>query len=446
MRFSISLLLILITASTLWYACKKDVILDSSILPGGLAISSEFTDTTTIISYTIREDSLRTSSLTKHLLGAYQDPQFGKAIASINAQFRLKTNDIDLGSGSTFDSAVLMLDYAGFYGDITVPISVKLYELDETLGDAGDQQYSNRVFNIKPVEIGSKLNFIPNLNDTIVINGKTHAAHLRIRMDDSFAKNIFDESGDSEGALADNSNFENFFHGLRIAPDTTKLGASILYFHLRTSLTKLVFYYHDKDNDAQEFSVVINDDAAVVNTFSHNYHSGTDVYEYLNSPNKIQGEDSIFIQSMAGLKIKLKFPFFRNILSTYKSVGINKAELVVTVLEDDASDTYKSPLRLTCLRIADDGTNDFIPDQFEGDDYFGGTRKTMTDINGVTITVYKINLARHFQEIINDNEYHNGLYILSFPSPEIADRVLLAGNKNSRWPIKLNLTYTPVIK
>ena len=107
--------------------CKKpedDLGLD--LLPGdplGVLI-----DTNTLRAYTFEDTTIRTSGLTRQLLGSYLDQQFGLVKAGIVTQLRLSSNNIGFGqdnSGLVADSLVLSLAFDGAnyaYGNLNAQV------------------------------------------------------------------------------------------------------------------------------------------------------------------------------------------------------------------------------------------------------------------------------------------------------------------------------------
>ena len=83
--------------------------------------------------------SLNTSN--PHMVGAIsQDPVFGTSSAIMYFQmtptafpFKFAADSIKGNSKVGFDSAVLILDFIGFYGDSTQPVNFKLYGSDSVL-------------------------------------------------------------------------------------------------------------------------------------------------------------------------------------------------------------------------------------------------------------------------------------------------------------------------
>src|ERR1044072_2339039 len=94
-------LVVLMLLATSIFSCKKTTFIGIDILPNTDDVGAQFTDTFTLITNTIREDSVLTSSTLNNISGFIYDPLFGKSYAALFTQFLLSTNDVDFGSPDT---------------------------------------------------------------------------------------------------------------------------------------------------------------------------------------------------------------------------------------------------------------------------------------------------------------------------------------------------------
>ena len=176
------------------------------------------------------------------------------------------------------------------------------------------------------------------------------------------------------------------------------------------------------------------------NHFTHDYTSVDPLLasQLITSPPVQNG--TVFIQSMAGLKTKVEFPYLMNWIK-FGPIGINKAELVIktetSLLPAFNCDTFPPPAALVIYGIADDGVTTFkIPDYFEGATYFGGTFNYTTQ-------QYTFNIARYIQQIVDGKRKNNGIYIVASNAAAYANRVSFGGGAaSSTRQMKLNITYT----
>lgn len=125
--------------------CNKPEVIGLDVQPLGDKLNISFCDTSTLITYTVREDSIRADEMALNLLGSYDDPDFGPSSASFYTQFFLPVNNVDFGTGFTPDSLVLSLALSDYYGDLSSDHTIKIFELSEDIY-ADSSYYSTRDF------------------------------------------------------------------------------------------------------------------------------------------------------------------------------------------------------------------------------------------------------------------------------------------------------------
>ncbi len=407
------------------------------MLPNSDDLNGIYTDTLTLRTKTVTEFPLKTTTNSKFLLGTITDPVFGKSTASIFTQFQIG-GQVDLGSPDSLfvDSLVLTMQYNGHYGSFTDAQNIKVYQVTQDI-NADSAYYSNRSFGTSVTEVGRKLNFTPDFSSTIIIVNDTIAASLRIRLSDHLGQDLLRQS---KGAnFASNSAFQNYFKGLLIASDSMQNGKGVMYFNLTssTSVSKLTVYYHKPDVSALAFDFIIGTDCATFNHYTHNFIS-TEIQTALQSNST--SDSVVYVQSMAAVKTKITIPNLKNL----GSILVNKAELEITVpaWKIDPDSVFQCPARMLCLLADSAGKNLVIPDQISANLIYGGFKET-TYINGQKIYKYKFSITEHMQDLVNGSVVDYGLFLLTYPSPEIADRIILAGgNRTDELRMKINLIYT----
>ena len=204
---------------------------------------------------------------------------------------------------------------------------------------------------------------------------------------------------------------------------------------LTHSYSRLTLFYHNKTQDSLSYYFIItNTDCARISHFEHDYSLATDIQNQLSTSPTIQ-EDNVYVQPMAGLRTKITIPYLQNLYNNGK-VAINKAELILPV-EPLSAD---SPFVAHPILIA------AIPDSVLGP-------LNMPDINeqgfggnyDPTNKLYKFNIARYIQQILNDTRKNQGIYIITNKSQITANRVqLIGGRKTLSNPMRLKITYTPL--
>jgi len=418
---------------TFIFSCKKDGELSPDFDSGNLEVN--YTDTFSLLTSVLEEDSIRTDLSSRNLLGLYNDPIFGLESASIYTQVILTGTSVDFGVGSTLDSIVLTLDYAGLYGDTASPMSINVYELSDDIESSTDY-YSNSYLAYNPTAIGS-LTFTPNLSDSLDLTFDTlmYKPHLRIKLNNTFGQSIMNADVNGSNDLADNSTFKAFMKGLylttvdSVSNSTLASGeGSVAYLDMNSSLSTLTMYY----NDTSSYSFAINSEGEKYSRFDHNY-TGTDVAEHLaNSGTK--NVDRTYISSMAGVKTKVEIPNIKD-LSDEGDVIINKAEITFTVENGSEGNFDEFISSLSLVGINETGEAVFLPDFFEGVDYYGGVYDASTNS-------YKFNISRHIHDLVHSTTTDYGMYLVANSSSIASNRSVISSENSPNFRIKLEITYS----
>ncbi|TXB64665.1 DUF4270 domain-containing protein [Vicingus serpentipes] len=432
-----ALMLSVIFFTTL-FSCKKDGELYPEFNSENLIVS--FTDTLSISTKVLRDDSINTFNVSSNLLGIYNDSIFGLSSASFYSELTLSGANVNFGNNAIIDSIVLSLKYKSpldFYGELFTPMDINVYELTEEI--SGDEYNSAQDINYNPTPIG-------NFNDTLyittpvkVINNQDTTSfdpHLRIRLNDAIGQTILN-AGDDGQTISNNDAFKSIFKGLYISPSSSvtsstlqKGKGAIVSFDVNSSLSTVTLYYHN-DSDTTSYSFIMNSESKKFNRFDHNY-AGTDVEKHIN--NTIDLDSTLtYVQSMGGVKTKIEIPNIKD-LAKIENIIINKAEIVFP-LKDNSNATLQAIQTLALTGINESGDAVFLIDNFEGTDYFGGT----LDAENKT---YSFNIARHIQRIITGTEEDYGLYLIATGSAVSANRSVLNSAIHPTSKMKLNITYS----
>jgi len=421
LKISVNLILPSILILLLFQGCKKEdeLGIDLVNLPGDL-IGMSYTDTTTVRAWSIKEDSLQTSGVYLHLLGSYYDPVFGKTTSSIYTQARLSTNNVGFGTNPVGDSLVLTLQYNGYYGDSLASLRLKVYEIDPTAVFHKDSSYySHQTLPVTTLLFDDVVRINPY--DSVEFGGKKVSPLLKISLGPDLIQKFINASGTTD--LANNDAFIKFFKGLYItAEEVSSVNQGIVaYFNLNADLSRLTLYYHNA-SDTLTYPFNINDDCA---KFSHFDHSGyTHAEPALNLQDTNGNNPRLYLQAMAGMKIRVKFPH-----------AINRAELVIKVDSTDfTSTTFKPAAKLTIARITDEGKNAFTADFLEGETFLGGTYDE-------TRHEYRFRVSRYLQSILAGEYENHGLVILVSAAAVKADRTTVLGNTPGMQNLRLEIVY-----
>jgi hypothetical protein len=415
------------------FSCKKDGALVPDFDKNGNSII--FTDTFSLESTLVREDSLRTDLAIYHLLGLYNDPFFGTKSSSIYTQLTLTGSNVDFGVSPTLDSVVLTLKYQGLYGDTTTPMSVDVYELTTELSSSTDY-YSNSYIAHDVTPLASKT-FVPNATDSVSIAFDTivREAHLRINLGSTFGNKII--AGDINGTndLVDNTTFQQYIKGLYITTSDSVTSTSLLpgdgsiaYFDMNSAISTVTVYYNDTSN----YEFTINSGTVKYSRFAHDY-TGTDIDKHLTN-NPLRDTTVSYISTMAGVKTKLIIPNIKDIIKD-GNVVINKAELEIPI-EIGSEGSFDEALpTIAVVGIDESGNSVFIPDFFEGLSYYGGSLDVPTN-------TYTFNVTQYLHQLVYDTPVDYGMYLISSGSSITANRSVIGSWHNNSSKIKLNITYS----
>lgn len=395
-----------------------------------------FTDSLTLLTKTVREDSLFTDSLSHNLIGLVNDPDFGiyksKTFFELNLpQFGKVINN------RVLDSVVLFLNYTSniaYYGDMTQNVDLSIYELNQSMLE--NVNFSNQTYTYNSTPIGS-FNGKFKLSDSIKLkqgSGNVQIpATFRVKLSSQFANKLFSASATD---LASQINFKQYINGLAIVPNGNN--GNIVAVNLESSFSRLRLYYDD--SLYSDFNV-----GAGSKRFSQ--------YEILNQNSVIvqqkqapanQDFNSTYIQAMSGAKTQILMPhLFSMIKNPSKKISIAKAELIIRPKAGSYNSTFSLPKRLLCLQPNKTTNLNFaILDLFAGNNLYGGGYDAGKNY-------YKFNITRHIQTLFTDfqtkGENNNrGLFIvIPTENPIAPSRMVVDMQKKlANQGIELKIYYT----
>jgi len=419
----------------LLFSCEKpeqDVGL--GLQPGEDLLSVNQTDTITIEAYTLPEDSIRSDDLTPALLGAYLDPVFGLSDASHATELRLSTSNPNFVEGDAspsdimIDSLVLFLAYETVvesngnlvrnYGGLG-PQYVEVFEITDSL-EPNVQYFSN-----KDPRIGSGdlvvdgMNKIyPNTDDSVTVGGVKRAPQIRIPLEPEFARK-FIEASDVDGGLTAET-FVTLLKGLYIkvnpeAPFVNLNNTGILYwdtFRERSGMT--MYYRNNVTEDTLDYTFDIRSNTGKYTRFEHDFsQADMNLVDQLNG-NKELGKQQLFVQAMAGTKIRIDFPYLSD-LADSTGIALNKVELILPIQVDE---DFPPPSRMFIFGLDEEGRLFLIPDQLDG--IIGGTYDAQNQ-------EYRFVITRFIQQILLGTRENYGLEIVTNRAAFSGNRVVING-------------------
>jgi hypothetical protein len=421
-----------------FFCCKKpdDEFIGRDILPSSDNLQFSETDTLSILSYTVKDDSVRTDERFYNPLGLMNDPVFGLSSTTIFTQLRLPENNLDF-SAVNIDSIVLTLKYTGktsYYGNLSSQQTIKVYELTESLR-LDSSYYSNSSAAYDPLEIGSWTGVF-NLTDSLtIVQGskvKKVPPQLRIPITSSAFINKIKTAGVN---FATSEAFLQYIKGVAIVPQNTGMlpgDGALVNVSVASTYSNLTIYY----NDSLSKDFLINENSPRFNNHQHDY-SGTLIAQQLGLK---QDRDTTYGQSMAGLKTFIKFPQLFDLVKKHgnKPLAILGAELSIPVIPSSGSN-YPLPVEIVFVTVDSMGKNYTVGGTLYG--YIGKYNSAKTEVS-VNLTTYLQSVLNTYRRTGREADY--GLYLVpSYNYPGMERVVLNMAGSGSVKP-RLKLTYNAI--
>lgn len=441
---------LLLAALAFWAACNKPSPFGAELLDDQIA-DYAFTDTLSLRCSLLQEDSAltsdRSSTAAYFLCGQLNDPTFGVSQAEIFSLLRLDELDPNFDAATDqLDSIVLFLKYdpAGFYGDSTQAVSLRVSRLTQQLRWDEDY-YSNESLAVGE-ELGAVENFQPKHN-TLLTNpfdtasAATKHAYLRVPLSQSFGQYLL---GLDSALMVSDSLFWQQLLGIRIAAYSSAVPGPMLSFDLNDNVSRVRMYY-TRDTSQLTFDYFFTG----ANKFGHYTHDyiGTPVAPLLDR----EAPERLYLQGMAGVRMKVEIPYADKL----EDLAVNKAELVFTLADvpgDPAGLEPADQLVVTELRgdtafvlirdvlysLGSTGTAGFVA--------FGGSPESRV-VGGTTVKQYRLTITDRFQEMVDDKTgdlKNRTLYVNVYPQRLSAMRSVLYGPQSATFPAKLELKYTRI--
>ena len=457
-------------------SCDKSSPVGLDVQPKNDILNVGYQDSTTLVTRTVKEDSLRTdqglitSGLT--LLGKYNDPIFGMASSSLYAQLSFNSNiyPTSFGTNPHCDSLVMILDYTGnYYGENngrTAPKkqTINVYPLLDNMSTSVSYYSDTTLHYIVGDDLVNGYTFTPEIPDSTYAEGAyTYPFHkvyrqVRIPIKNSFGQTLINDR--LTNLETSNAAFYGIFKGLLItAENTSGLGIGdgrIIAYSLPGSKVRLYYNYLGLNYAGTADSLRHTYYDLKLNLgslFSHfnttskiGASNSTDLNTQVKDTNRTHSYSTTYIQSLAGVKTKIYTPYLMNMVKN-GPIAINKAELVVNVVSPSTKydgTTYTPPATLYLFGINNDGTSYVLPDLISAPYYYYG------GFNAGNYQ-YSLNITRYIQQVLDKKLNNNGMYLLvpHISAATTASRVAIGGAapKNpdgsaNAYQMKLEITYT----
>ncbi|MDI9320064.1 MAG: DUF4270 family protein [Phycisphaerales bacterium] len=454
-------------ALLLFGSCKENTVVRKDIVPAVDNIKIFGTDTLTLLTKTVREDTIATSAYSSGYAvyvgaGAITgDPVFGKTKSSFYFQVRPPQDNYNFDKTKyQLDSAVLVLPYSGFsYGDTTssaLSQTFRAYRLTENISfdsiyyaNTPKKSMESTPFATTTISLATLFH---SFYDSTIVGGVKRAPHLRMRINDALTNELINNTGSSN--YTNTAAFLEFFKGIYIETDYN--GNTIPYFALTGSdiYTKanILMYYHTINSGGAITDTLVASypfdpastsgaKTAFFSTVSHDY-SGTPAEVLFSST--AESDNTFMIQNLPGAALDIRIPNVKNLPLCI----VNKAELVITQVPSPLDNIFAYLGRVYPKVIDENGQSQTITDRLPLSSSSplllidGFVR--VANVDGAIVNQYVINFPRELQNAIANKRKELRLRINGTQSFIGAYRLVGGGSTYSKpaYKIKLNVVYT----
>ena len=397
-------------------SCKKPTDLQADgLLPEEDVLSAYQTDTASILSYIVREDTLSTDELSACLLGSYTDETFGRTLASFATQFALSGANPSFPETFEVDSVIFSVAYTGYsYGSLGEGyLSVKELSADLPKTGSFNSSYNAPVLNE---------NLLADPSQTFQFKPKTYlfgtvdslAPQLRIPLKNSLGSRLLQPTDAT--ALESDENFQSYFKGLKVEAGSYPNG--IVALDLTNINSKITVYYRFDNGglaDTTFYEFPVTSDCGRYSRLQHFYQYATDPeLQGLVSADTLASQAAMYLQAGAGIKTKLVIPNLLNLQTSEGSI-VNKAELIVPYEPDSR---YAPTSQIFIFYQNSEGTLVALPDQFSGN-IGGGVEESNKR--------YRLNITQYVQKVVSGEMENAPLFIVSGAAGVSVNRTVLHG-------------------
>jgi hypothetical protein len=411
----------------------------SELLPSNDFVTISSTDTLSVWSYTVYDNSVPTNDPSVAFVGNIYDPYFGTTTTEFVSQLRL-------GGG-------------WHYGPVTID-SVKMSLVIKTAkGGSTDEGHFLRLSEIADQIYTDSLYYSDTQTDTTAFGLTVQLPKLKPDTVNNISVGLPVEFGeylirDTTQLFYNNKipDFRSFFKGLYFRLSATS-DPLMIGFSLLTEVTSggsynnyFVIFMHDTSDVKYRYYFILDPvhPNACYNKFSRDF-STAEPDKRIQHINDYTYRDTItYLQYLNGVNTKIVFPGLDSLKKKFSSgkFSINKARISIPVYYDGDRYTVSTVPSQLLLRYTDkDGVKHAVPD-YEIDtqqNFFDGTLHKLD-------STYYFNIPTYIQAYLEDknNEYKPELEVyqpVGVKSVILLNSVILKANE-SKTPVKFELTYT----
>lgn len=421
-------------------SCKKtpDTI-GNDLIDENNYINVFHTDTVEVVCHSYL-DSIGAKNVRYALLGSMYDPVFGQTQAGCYTQFRFSSSGQNFGTAPVIDSIMLQLALANVYGDTMTLQTLHVYELTDSISST-ESYYSHSTVPVGSIDLANGYQFRPHPKTSNYIIGTDTISQpiIRIPLSNEFGTYLMQIDS---SAYYNPDTFKEHFRGLYLTCDAVSETGSISSINLtNNTLTRLQLYYHNEatpQNTLRYYFYVTSADN-YFNHFDHDYTQGhPDLVQQLMEGDTTLGQQQVYLQSMGGIRTRILFPNLSHWADTLDKshIVINEAKLVLPATPDIDTTFFNAPSKLVLIGFNDDGTTYILPDNYEGESYFGGSYSAAS--RAVTFRI-----SEYMESIILNKKPNHGLSLGIDGAAYNAYRWVINGPEATEGnPMRLEVTYS----
>ena len=305
-------------------ACERPLQIGSDLLPSQ-GLQTLFTDSLPLQTFTVQTDSAATSQgrAGQVLVGRYTDPDLVSNAFRAYLQFAPEADTLwSYSKFAVYDSLVLHLHSASFYGDTARSTSLTVHQLSAPM-DTSRARFFNETsaYNATPV---AAVRFRPSFNPVTYSTPGGNVSYydtLEVKLSDQLGRSIFSRLGYAE--TYQRARFAQWFGGLALIPGSAD-NQPVLGFYPNRG-TELRLYFHiQNDTVARYFR-------AIPTWFFSQYVRDCAVCGKaagVLTPAAQTGNQT-FLLAGSGLATKIQLPDLKALAPAGQSVLINRAELLI---------------------------------------------------------------------------------------------------------------------
>jgi len=340
------------------FACEKSTLIGSELQPQNLGVI--FTDTVTVESSTVLVDTVNTTNKEVILAGEYNDPIFGKVTASSYFKMQPFNSKFSFGSNPQFKSAVLSLPVYLSYGDTTQTQTLEVYKLTDSIRSSR-VYYNKDVMPYETTAVGSY---------TFAGSQASQFGKIEIPLTESFRDEIVSlaNGNNSDTDSLSQADLDAFIKGLALVPQG---GEAIWGFRVTGSIPAAIeIKWIADDASEQVYRIIVRNPLTETDVANERYNSmrfnrvtcdraGTDLQSLTTDYQSIapNNQGQTFIQESLGIRTKLTFPHLKDLVSN-QTIAINKADLIIPIIENTYNEFYKVPRKLELIELGADSRAD----------------------------------------------------------------------------------------